>query len=277
MNTCIRAKWYVSNPRCDIHQWFRCIYSPFIITYIKHSSGTFYQIPVPSQVCFYLHKLQSEAAAFSPAPESTSAVTLPQPVIWHAGDVNSDLLQITGGLLRGHTSKKKQSVITWLQIFMLHLRRDRDWKHLCKLIWNILLSFQGGGGDFISPPSGCSCMAYWKLLGYWHILARKINFIVVKGCVFNKLMWLKTQWHGMRWNRDVEMWGKRAQKPLLGEVVAELRTPIKTFDHRFCPSQRHFPALWVRGCWHQGIQQSSFGFFLVGCFSFFPFCLLSLF
>lgn len=64
VNTCIRANWYVSNVLCDIHQWFGCIYSPFLITYVKRSDGTFYQIPVPSQVCFYLWEMQNEAAVF---------------------------------------------------------------------------------------------------------------------------------------------------------------------------------------------------------------------
>jgi len=62
------------------------------------------RIPVPSQVRFCLRELQNEAAVSSPAPESMAAMTLPQPIIRHTGDVNSDLLQITGGLLQGHTS-----------------------------------------------------------------------------------------------------------------------------------------------------------------------------
>lgn len=52
-------------------------------------------------------------------------MALPQPIIWHTGDVNSDLLQITGGLRQGHASSKKQNVITWLQIFMLHFWRPK--------------------------------------------------------------------------------------------------------------------------------------------------------
>lgn len=45
------------------------------------------------------------------------AVTSPS-LLSCSGDVDSDLLHITGGLLQGHTSKKKQNVITCLQIFM---------------------------------------------------------------------------------------------------------------------------------------------------------------
>lgn len=74
--TCIRASWYVCNVLCDMHKWFRCVYSPFIIIFIMHSNGMFYWMPVLSQVCFYLQKLASEAA--SSASESSD---LPQPVI----------------------------------------------------------------------------------------------------------------------------------------------------------------------------------------------------
>lgn len=92
---------------------------------------------------------------------------LPQPIIWRAGDVNSDLLQITCGLLQGCTSNKEQNIITWLQASVLHLRRDTDWKHLCKLSWNILLSFQCGGGDFLFFYFFLQAVAVWFIGNYW--------------------------------------------------------------------------------------------------------------
>jgi len=183
----------MSNVLCDIHQWFRCLCSPFIIIYVKHSNGTFCQdSSAVSGAVLFARAAKWSSCLFTCSWEHGCNDPPPahyQTYRWCEFWFIANHRWVTP---RSYINKK-QNVITWLQIFMLHLGGEGDWKHLCKLSWNILLSFQGGGGEiFFFSPSGCSCMAYWKLLGYWHILARKNYFIFVKCCVFNKLMWLKT-------------------------------------------------------------------------------------
>lgn len=114
-------------------------------------------------------------------------------------------------------------------------------------------------------------MAYWKLLGYWCILARKICFTVVKCCVFNELMWLKSVGISLaassatQCEMEPEMEKKTcAQKHLLMRWWQSWRPELRLLAYRFCSSCRHFPALWACGCCDQGAQESCFGFV---CFS----------
>lgn len=140
---------------------------------------------------FCLRELRRGAAISSSAPESWGQCPSPAhelPCRWGAFPWIAD----PSRLLQGHTSNKKQIAFTWLQIFVLHLRSQTPKAPLqTQPECSDELPGQRRWLIFYFPPSGCSCVAYGKLLGDWHSLARKIYFLVVKCGVFNKLMWLK--------------------------------------------------------------------------------------
>ena len=147
VNTCVRANWYMSNVLCDIHQWFRCLCSSFIIIYVKHSNGTFCQdSSAVSGAFLFARAAKWSSCLFTCSWEHGCNDPPPahyQTYRWCEFWFIANHRWVTP---RSYINKK-QNVITWLQIFMLHLGGEGDWKHLCKLSWNILLSFQGGGGE----------------------------------------------------------------------------------------------------------------------------------
>lgn len=257
VNICIRANWYVCNVL-----WYMSMSWVHLFSFYHyiHCAYSFSDSPVSSGMFLVARAAKWRSFVFTCSWEHVSNA-LPQPIIWRAGDVNSDLLQITCGLLQGCTSNKEQNIITWLQASVLHLRRERDWKHLCKLSWNILLSFQCGGGDFFYFfPSGCSCVVYWKLLGCLHILARKNYFVVVKCCLISKSLAAISM---AQPEMEPKMGKNHAQK---SRVMAELKAWAKTPRQGSArPSHRCFCTGWVRDCSDRRIQESCCGSL---CFSF---------
>lgn len=163
VNICIRANWYVCNVLWYISMSWVHLFSFY---HYIHCAYNFSDSTVISGMFLVARAAKRSSFVFTCSWEHVSNA-LPQPIIRRAGDVNSDLLQITCGLLQGCTSNKEQNIITWLQASVLHLRRDTDWKHLCKLSWNILLSFQCGGGDFFY--FFLQAVAMWFIWNYWDV------------------------------------------------------------------------------------------------------------
>lgn len=149
VNICIRANWCMCNVLCEVHQWGGCIYSPFSITSIMHTVVHLYLRWHLNMECFLVARAAKWGHFLSTYSwEHSSSDNPPPPPAYclTPGDVNSDVTQITCGLLQGCRSIRNKTSSPAANFSAVPGERE-GWVHLCTLSWNILLSCWCGGGN----------------------------------------------------------------------------------------------------------------------------------